>query len=513
MPFVPRRGKYLRTRNGRTYYRRRIPPQFREFYSNRTEWLVRLRGQTAHELGMEASSLALRHNKALDELEAMSAVERKQLLMHLSENGKLPPSHNTGVFRNTRSKLYYEGELRDDLNWVVRRSLKGVRQDRDRGYEAMTENEVQLRLLLAELLQKSVQDQPPIERELDDLRAHKAKIELAELEAKKNGITISEAILKWHERDKQGVKTQQHHNQYLGEFIELFGDLYVDEICKNQVVKFVEVINKTPRKNGKLLTASSVAKRLECLKAFLAFCESTDLVQHNVGRGVKPPKDTRPKALRSHAVLSKEEIHLIRATGADLWSKRRFFKGTRREQDLNFALEMLVWTGARPEEVCQLRMVDLDALRGSIFITSDLGDNPEGFKPRSVKNENSIRHVPLHSKLMPSLEKHLDSLSGSNSPLLFPSFRPNRIDGSYCKILSREWTTHLRRATGILDHRKAIYSIRHSWAHESRRVGMPEHVRNAIMGHSNQNPIADIYGSDGDWLDEKKRQIERMQCV
>jgi hypothetical protein len=42
---------------------------------------------------------------------------------------------------------------------------------------------------------------------------------------------------------------------------------------------------------------------------------------------------------------------------------------------------------------------------------------------------------------------------------------------------------------------------------------MPEHVRNAIMGHANDNPQAGLYGGDADWLEEKRQHVERMECV
>lgn len=54
-----------------------------------------------------------------------------------------------------------------------------------------------------------------------------------------------------------------------------------------------------------------------------------------------------------------------------------------------------------------------------------------------------------------------------------------------------------------------MYSFRHTWSAESRRVGMPEHVRDAIMGHVNENPIADRYGGDGDWIERKSYTWEK----
>lgn len=63
------------------------------------------------------------------------------------------------------------------------------------------------------------------------------------------------------------------------------------------------------------------------------------------------------------------------------------------------------------------------------------------------------------------------------------------------------------------DPRKVLYSLRHSWSAESRRLGMPEHVRNALMGHADDNPHAGRYGGDADWLKEKRKHLDVMNCL
>lgn len=187
------------------------------------------------------------------------------------------------------------------------------------------------------------------------------------------------------------------------------------------------------------------------------------------------------------------------------------------------ALQCLIWTGARPEEICQVRRDWVDLDRGVIQITNDETD--DGARAAFVKNENSVREVPIHSRLLPFLSEHLRR---HNSPLLFPSFEPKpskaelaeaqktgvlEIKGRYARPISREWTDNLRTLIAPNEPRKVLYSLRHSWAAESRRSGMPEHVRNAIMGHAEDNPHSGRYGGDADWLEEKRRHVERMECT
>jgi integrase len=61
----------------------------------------------------------------------------------------------------------------------------------------------------------------------------------------------------------------------------------------------------------------------------------------------------------------------------DVWTRRRY--QTHRTQmsrmtDLITALHMLVWTGARPEEICQLRLDDVDLDRMGIVVTNETDD-------------------------------------------------------------------------------------------------------------------------------------------
>lgn len=160
-------------------------------------------------------------------------------------------------------------------------------------------------MALADLATQEPEKLSEIENELLTLRKFKMETELREIEGKKNGFKISEVIKKWHTRDKQGERTKYHYRQYLSEFTAQFGDIYVGEITKLQIVQFIDNLQIRNKRDGGFLASTSVTKRLECVKAMLAFCESTDLVPHNVARGVKPPRDVGPKTLRSRAVLTK----------------------------------------------------------------------------------------------------------------------------------------------------------------------------------------------------------------
>ncbi len=209
MPFAPRQGNYLRIRNGRPYYRRRIPSAYRPFYAGRCEWLIRLSGPTPYDIEMEAKSLAFRHNAELRELDALSARERGEILQHLRETGEPPEDSRTALYSNATSKLFVDGKVRDDLNWVVQDSLRRVRNAQGEGFFAMTVEEARHRLALAQLAERPAGPLSEVEQELMELRRYKSEQELRKLEREKSSLKISDAIKKWHERDSQRVITPE----------------------------------------------------------------------------------------------------------------------------------------------------------------------------------------------------------------------------------------------------------------------------------------------------------------
>jgi len=383
----------------------------------------------------------------------------------------------------------------------------------------MSDREAMARMKLAE-----VNTAPPVDPELAELRTFKAEKEL-EAAVRRSGETVLSILPRWREREKQAPTTWKKHVQYAREFTEFHagqgGDIHLTEIAKRHVQEYVEHAQTLTHRNM-LLSPTSIAKRLDSVRALLAFAVSVDEIEHNPATGVKSPKDNRPKTSRSWRSFTKEDVQRLVAVSTDLWSKRRNSKQAWRKEDLMTALQCLIWTGARPEEICQARRDWVDLDRAVFQITND--ETEDGARAAYVKNDNSVREVPIHSRLLPFLSEHMRR---HNSPLLFPSFEPKatsaelagekktgvlEIKGRYARPISREWTDNLRELIAPGEPRKVLYSLRHSWAAESRRSGMPEHVRNSIMGHVEDNPHAGRYGGDADWLEEKKRHLERMSC-
>ncbi|SFG69123.1 Site-specific recombinase XerD [Palleronia marisminoris] len=528
MTFRPRRGNYVREHRGRYYYRRAIPQKVRHLFAEKTEWVIPLEGRSDTERSTEAQAIAHRHNRQIefadapmleelprtDEAGSSPSNPAEAVMYDLYPQG-LPP----GAATPTPLSVYRDGQ-RHEVYKVAITELPQVRRRLEgEGYFVMSIAEMEEQAELAALWNGLPTAKDETARELSELKIEKRETVIDAL-AHVSGHTVTSILDDWRRQEKQAHTTWKKHVQYVNEFAKLHGDLALQDVTKRHVVEYVAYAQGLTYQ-GKPLSPASVRKRLDSVRALLGYAVSADIIDANPATGVRPPKDTRPKTSRSYASFEPAEVRKLVDVASELWSKRRD-KRPGRARDLTTALQVLVWSGARPEEIAQARRSDVDLARGVIRITNDESDDDA--RPRLTKNEHSIREVPIHPRLTPVLTQHLRS---HNGPLLFPSFEPEatpaeleeaertgvlEVKGRYARPISREWTDNLReRITD--DPRKVLYSLRHSWSAESRRTGMPEHVRNAIMGHADDNPHAGRYGGDADWTEEKRKHVERMNCL
>ena len=524
MVFRPRQGNYIKQKNGRFYYRRAIPATHRGMFSEKTEWVIALAGQNDTERKREAQAIAARHDRQMSfaHIHALSDMPADTVAIAFDLS---PPDLPPHALAPIPVRFYRDGAVHDVLRYAITDDPTQRLAIEAKGYFVMSQDEARLQLDLRNHMDAYSQAETPEGLEIADLKAERAQRAIEGV-AGISGHTVLSIMPLWHAHRKQAPATWRKHLQYAGDFAALHGDLPLTNITKRHVVEYVAHSEKLTYK-GKPLSPASVSKRLDLIRALLAFAVGSDIIQTNPSTGVTPPTDTRPKTARSWQSLTLAEIETLVTVSTEVWTTRRKSRKFGRLEDLKTALQILIWAGARPEEVAQLRRADIDLAKGFMRIHNDESDTGDDARPRMMKNEHSIRDVPIHSKLLPIITAHM---ARSNGALLFPSFEPEPtpgelkaakisgkplvIKGRYARPLTKEWTESLReKVVGEYQPRKVLYSLRHSWSAESRRSGMPEHVRNALMGHANDNAHADRYGGDANWLDAKREHLEAMRCV
>jgi integrase len=515
--FTPRSGKanYVKQRGTKSYYRRVIPVRFRPFFDGKTEWMIELKGKTGAIRQAEAMALAHQHNEQMM-VDWSKVVSQTRNELDGTANLRVDFSHDALPvdIRMPHIQFYRDGKLVKTHKFAFSNDPDFLRQAESDGFFSVTGQEMMAQIKFMGERVKGWRAKEPVAKELANLKMKNIARRIDSF-GSAGADTLLSILPKMHEQNKPREATKRKHALAAKEFIGLHGNLALSNITKQQVTDYVaHVAGMTT--NGKLLAPTTVAQRLETISAVLQFATSIDAIPFNPASAVRAPKDTRPRASKTFKAFEKHEIETLVTVATEIWIRRRYITGKTklsRKTDMITALHLLVWTGARPEEICQLRLVDLDMSKMFVEITNLEDDND--FRERFIKNEQSVRIVPIHSCLASRMDQHLVHIKkASSSTLLFPSFEPELETGRYARTLSQEWTATLRKLV-TNDPQKVLYSLRHSWAVESRRIGMPEWVRNLIMGHTNKEAShsAGRYGSSEDDLDIKREWLEKMICL
>ncbi len=226
----------------------------------------------------------------------------------------------------------------------------------------------------------------------------------------------------------------------------------------------------------KKLARTTVAKRISFIGSLLQTAVDGGLVEHNVSRGLRIPK--RKVEFQRRRAFDIEELERI--FDSPVYSKRRRYRAGGGEAVAWVPMLAFV-TGARVEEICQLRVVDIlrDVQLGPLMRITDTA------KDQRVKTIGSRRQVPLHPDLIQAgFLEYVEAVEEQGHEWLFPDLdrdHDGRRSGNFSKWFSR----YLRSTTGcgILDSRVVFHSFRHTFKSFCREAGIAEEVHDALTGH------------------------------
>lgn len=171
---------------------------------------------------------------------------------------------------------------------------------------------------------------------------------------------------------------------------------------------------------------------------------------------------------------------------------------------------IMLYTGARVEEICQLYIDDIRDVKGIIcFDIREIRDSITNEKIKSIKNEQSKRLIPVHPKLKEiGLLQYVEWVKNSNDVRLFPTLKNKTISGQYKQVNPpvSKWfneddhkqhkTSYIKKC-GITDVSKVLYCFRHTV--ETVLINHKDDVEHdkvdAIMGHQTKSTGRVHYGS------------------
>lgn len=298
----------------------------------------------------------------------------------------------------------------------------------------------------------------------------------------------------------------------LRDLFELVGDMPADAFDVQQARSLKDRLSRCPQYFGlrpefegktlkqvvesgatyKTITAVTVNNRLRKLSAFLNWCKSNGYIAENPLAGLKVMTGSAKEARLS---FDRQDLATLLSRDA--------LRAEARKHPWRYWLPLLGRaTGARLEELCQLRIDDFIEQQGIWCIRID--DSREG---QNLKNSSSRRVLPLHPALIDlGLLRHVESVKATGADRVFPELEPVR--GKLGHAPSK-WFGRYKTKRGITDPRKTFHSFRHTLIDDLRDAGVQDSLIKRIAGHEDGAVTFSIYGSRS----PLKAMAEAMQKI
>lgn len=149
-----------------------------------------------------------------------------------------------------------------------------------------------------------------------------------------------------------------------------------------------------------------------------------------------------------------------------------------------------LFTGARIEEICQMRLKDIREVEGVLCFS--ITDEQED---QQLKNEISKRSIPVHPHLLElGLLSYLEERKTSGETMLFSGL--NRHGEKHSHYASK-WFSKFKKRLGFDTKKKVFHSFRHTMTDALRNNRAHDYEIKAILGHSTGTATHDVYGGEG----------------
>ena len=134
--------------------------------------------------------------------------------------------------------------------------------------------------------------------------------------------------------------------------------------------------------------------------------------------------------------------------------------------------------GARIEELCQLRVEDVQRVNGVWCVRiCDLDED------QKVKTTSSFRRVPLHETVIKSgFLVYVARMAKAWHERIFPTLTNDNANSIYSNSVGK-WFGRYLSTIGLEDHRLDFHSFRYSFRQECSLCGIENEVRDALTGH------------------------------
>lgn len=318
---------------------------------------------------------------------------------------------------------------------------------------------------------------------------------------------LRDAYLKYRRDNKAAETVLKAHRDFFDLMIEVMGNIQLENLdrdflrayesklrtipanrnlmkMKYGVKTLDEVIVKAAECGDKLMTVESVRKYINGLYGAMKWAVAEGILLKSPCVDFFPPEE---KTTRDQDKVDVFEPHELQDIFSLLW----FVTGTgERNKHGRFHLYqpyyywmplLALFTGARVNELAQLRLDDVQEGDGIYFFNLDIDDESD----KKLKNANARREIPVHSMLINlGLLEYVKALRRAGYDCLFPEITPNK-DKGHGKAVSAWFNSAIldKRLKLARDRTKAFHSFRHSVSTLLKEKGVNSELRAQLAGH------------------------------
>ena len=301
------------------------------------------------------------------------------------------------------------------------------------------------------------------------------------------GTPLAKVVGRWAAERQPALRTVKRTYRIVEEFEQYCGRVSLESVTKEHVLQFKDALLAAGQ------SPANINVKIPMLGVVLNYACDNAMIAVNPASRVRVADKRKANEKR----LNFEEAHLRAIFTGLVYSGGVLPKAAGGAAAYWLPL-LALFTGGRLNELGQLRPSDVyeegytdsagSELRAWVIrITADEADGLD------VKNESSVRRIPIHPKLVELGFIEFVATTRSH-PRIFHAIRLDRdrkITGTWGKWFINQY---LRKDCGLPnDKRLVFHSFRHTFKHLARLAGVSKEVNDAITGHSSGD-AADSYG-------------------
>jgi integrase len=331
-----------------------------------------------------------------------------------------------------------------------------------------------LRLIRGEVLEPTPGEAEHAAR-LEAIRPVAMAVHRLDVEPTPDGSLDERGLLAvWIKNKKREAANNRRYVATLKLFREHIGDLDYRNVTKQHIAEW--------RDHLETITTPIMARHhLKYLRSMFAAAVAEDQRSDNPANDVRARGKIESKQEPGRPFTG-DQIRLILDKAAEV----RF--GGKRHGEVLWMLKLMLWTGARPKEISQLRKADVYA-EASVPLIHIRARHAE----QTLKTGRA-RRIPLHPAIAADFVAYADA---SERDFIFGAFGFSVSDSGRAYWLVQHFPKFLRDVCGVTtppgEERLTLYSFRHAFHDAVRNAEMPDEMQRVLTDHARQG-VHDSYG-------------------